>query len=203
MEKHAARFISYLFHPLFIPFFTFLILLSLNTYFALLIPLKSRLILLGTVFLMTVILPLVITLFLYKQKLIRSVFLESREERIYPLLIITIFYYATYYVLKGLHISFLFSYYMLGATFLAILALIISFYWKISLHMIGMGGVFGLMMGLSLNFSMNILYPILAVTLVSGMVGFARLQENAHKSAEVYSGFLMGAVVMFFLFFLL
>jgi len=139
---------------------------------------------------------------LYKKKIVHSIFLESREERIYPILIIAIFYYLTYYLMKGIRTSPVFSYYMLGATLLTILALIITFYSKISLHMLGMGGMSGLILGLVFNLSLNSEY-LLAVIFVSGITGFARLKLNSHKPSEIYSGFLVGAVIMFFLFFLI
>jgi membrane-associated phospholipid phosphatase len=37
--------------------------------------------------------------------------------------------------------------------------------------------------------------------LVCGLVGYIRLKTNSHKPSEVYAGFLVGAVVMFLLFF--
>ena len=89
---------------------------------------------------------------------------------------------------------------MLGSTFLTILAMIISFYRKISLHMIGIGGMLGLLMGLSLNLSLDLTWFVVAAIILGGFLGFARIQSNSHKPSEIYSGFLVGAGVMFLLF---
>lgn len=200
MEERIARLLSIIFHPLFIPFYMLVILLNVNVFFAMMIPVKFKLILSGLVFLMTIIFPLFFVFLLYKLKLVRSFYLESREERIYPLLILAIFYYFTYYILKSFPISFIFSYYMLGSTFLTILALIISFYRKISLHMIGIGGMLGLLMGLSLNLGLDMTWFVIAVIILGGFLGFARIQSNSHKPSDIYAGFLVGVSVMFLLF---
>lgn len=203
METKLAKVISYLFHPLFIPLYICLILLNANTLFSPGLAFSFKLTIVGMVCLTTVLFPLLFIFLLYKKKLVHSLFLESREERIYPILIIAIFYYLTYYLMKGIRISPVFSYYMLGATFLAISALIITFYRKISLHMLGIGGMSGLILGLTFNLSSNMVYFLLLAIFISGITGFARLKLNSHKPSEIYSGFLVGAFIMFVLFFLI
>jgi hypothetical protein len=200
MEDRFAKLLSIIFHPLFIPFYMLMILVNVNVLYAILMPVKIKLILSGLVFLMTILFPLLIVFLLYKLKVIKSFYLESREERIYPLLALAIFYYFTYYILKSFPISFIFSYYMLGSTFLTILALIISFYRKISLHMIGIGGMLGLLLGLSLDLGLDMTWFIVAAVILGGFMGFARIQSNSHKPSDIYSGFLVGAGVMFLLF---
>lgn len=200
MEKRIARLLTILFHPLLVPFYMLIILLNINILFAMLIPVKVKLALSGLVFLTTILFPLLVIFLLYRMKLIKSFYLESKEERIYPLLTMAVSYYITYYILKSFPISFIFSYYMLGSTFLAILALIISFYRKISLHMIGIGGILGLLLGLSLNLGLDLTWLLVISIILSGVLGFARIQSNSHKPSDIYSGFLVGAGVMFLLF---
>jgi len=72
---------------------------------------------------------------------------------------------------------------------------------KISLHMVGTGGFLGMLVGLALNFSYPLAGAITGMILVCGLVGYIRLKTNSHKPSEVYAGFLVGAVVMFLLFF--
>jgi len=195
-QIRCSKALSYLLHPILMPFYLLLILLNLNVFFSLLIPFSYKLILLAVVTLTTVVFPLFVLFLLYQRRIITSFFLEAREERFYPILTIALFYYVTYYMLKGVQISSIFSYYMLGATLLAICALIINFYHKVSLHMVGMGGVSGFFLGLSCIFGLHFLVLVLISLLLSGMVGSARLIANAHKPAEIYSGFLMGCVIM-------
>jgi hypothetical protein len=203
MEIKLARGISYLFHPLLIPSYTLLILLNINPFISHTIPLPYKLILSGMVFLTTFIFPLVFTWLLCRLGFVSSFFLVRKEERIYPILAISIFYYVTYYLLKGIHVSTIFSYYMLGATLLSILALVVNFYHKISLHMIAAGSLAGLFLGLSLNFGINLQAEVLLSIILAGTVGYARLKSNTHKPTEIYSGFALGAFVMICLIILL
>jgi hypothetical protein len=200
MEERIVKILSVIFHPLFVPFYMLMILLNVNTFFAMMIPVKIKLLFAGLVFLTTILLPLLIVLLFYRMKVVKSFYLESREERIYPLLAVAVLYYLTYYMLKSFPVSFIFSYYMLGSAFLTILAMIISFYRKISLHMIGIGGMVGLLMGLSLSLGLDLTWFVISAIILGGFLGFARIQSNSHKPSEIYSGFLVGAGVMFLLF---
>jgi hypothetical protein len=199
METKLARVISFLFHPVLMPFYIFLLLLNVNAFFSAELAFSFKIYLLGFICLTTILIPVLFIYLLYRKKVVRSLFLETREDRIYPIIIITIFYYLTYYLMKGIGISPVFSFYMLGATFLSILALVITFYSKISLHMLGIGGMSGLMLGLVFSLSLNLLF-FLGMIFLSGVTGYARLKLNSHKPSEIYSGFLVGAVIMFFLF---
>jgi len=200
MELRIARIISYIFHPLFVPFYTFLILLNTNNYFSLMIPLKGKLLLSGIILLTTVLLPFFTSRLLLRMKIIHSFFPEIREERIYLLLNVAIFYYLSYYLLKGTQVSMVFSYFMLGSTFLVICALMITFFHRISLHMIGTGGLTGALLGLSLGHSLDVTGFIISVILLAGLTGSARLKINSQQPSEIYSGFLVGITVMFILF---
>ena len=203
MELRIAKVISYIFHPLFIPFYTILVLLSSDTYMLLMIPLKGKLLLFGIVLLTTVLLPLFTSFFLIRMKIIHSIFPKTRAERIYLLLNVAIFYYLTYYLLKGTHASIVFNYFMLGSTFLVICSLIITFFYKISLHMIATGGLLGGIFGLTFGHSVDLTGFILVLILFAGLMGSARLKIDSQKPAEVYYGFLVGITVMFLLFILI
>jgi hypothetical protein len=196
IETKVARVISYVFHPLFIPSYVLLILMNINSFLSRSLPFTYKMTLVGVVFLTTVLSPLFLTWMLYRLRIISSVFMTRKEERIYPILTISVFYYLTYFLLRGIHISTIFSYYMLGVTLLAILSLAANFYRKISLHMIGIGSFTGLFLGLSLNFGINLNTEVFAGILLAGIIGFARLKSNSHQPAEIYSGFAMGVVVM-------
>ena len=196
IETKLARVISVIFHPLLIPSYILMFLLNLNSLLSRSLPFSYKITLVGVVFLTTVLFPLFLTWMLYRMRIISSFFMTKREERIYPILAISVFYYLTYFLLRGIHISTIFSFYMLGASLLAILSLAANFYLKISLHMIGIGSFTGLFLGLSLNFGINLNSAIFSGILLAGITGFARLKTNSHQPAEIYSGFGMGVVVI-------
>jgi hypothetical protein len=204
MELRIAKAISYIFHPLFIPFYTILVLLNSDSFLSLMIPLKGKLLLAGIVLFTTVLLPLFTSLLLIRMKIIHSIFPKTRAERIYLLLNVAIFYYLTYYLLKGTHVSIVFNYFMLGSTFLVICSLMVTFFFRISLHMIATGGLLGGLIGLTFLHSVDLTGSILVMILLAGVIGSARLLIiDSQKPAEVYYGFLMGITVMFLLFILI
>jgi hypothetical protein len=201
MTERIARGVSVVLHPLFFPFYVLLFFLNQERITTFFIPVRSQLILSAIVFLSTIALPLSTVLILYKMDLISSMKLKIQKERIYPLLVIAVYYFLTYWLLRGFAFSLLFSIYMLGSTILAVVSMILSQWTKISLHMTGAGGILGVLCGLSYNKLAGDLLPmILAVILVCGVVGSARLADDSHKPVEVYSGFFSGWIVMFGLF---
>ena len=200
METKIAKILSLVFFPLLIPTYTLLIIFNINVYFSMIIPQLAKLQILGMVFLITFIFPLFMMILFQRIGIIKSLYMKTKEERTLPYLMTIIFYYLASYLLKQLQISPIFYYFILGATFLIIITLIINFFWKISIHMIGIGGMLGTLMGLSFLWMIDIPFLIILLVLCSGITGYARLKLNAHNPAQIYSGFLLGTSFMLFLF---
>lgn len=200
MVNRFAKGISIVFHPVFFPTYILILLLNQDFFFAINISLRSKLILTGIVVLSTIIFPVLAIRVFKKMNLVHSFMMETKEERIYPLLVAAVFYFMSFYLLRNFPASFLFSYYMLGSVFLTLLTLILSLKIKISLHMMGIGGILGSLIGISFRLSIDLSSLIMPAIILSGIIGSARLIENAHKPSEIYSGFLAGAGVMILLF---
>jgi hypothetical protein len=196
MEIRLAKFISYIFHPMFMPVYGLLLLFNMKSYFSFELALKARLILLSFVIVTTIIFPLLIVALLKKQGFIKSYQMVSREERRVPYLITAIFYFITYQMLRQMQLAEIYSFYFMGATFLLSLVVVINIWWKISIHMVGVGGVCGMLCGLAIAFSFDMMFAISALVLICGIVAYARLKLQTHKSSEVYLGFLVGYVVL-------
>ena len=200
MEKKLAQVISVVFYPLFIPTYAYTILLTMPAYFSALLPASSKWMLLGLIFLTTCLLPTLFFLVMIKTKIVSSTWLSNREDRTFPYTVSIIFFYLTYYMLRKLQVSPVFTYFMIGGTFLNVLILGINFIWKISSHMASVGAVVGMMVGLS-YFLGTFYFGLIAGTIVaSGLVGFARLKLQAHSPAQVYAGFLLGLLTIMSLF---
>lgn len=196
MERTLAKLISIVFNPLIVPTYTLIILFQLDVYFTLIIPDSSKWKLILLVFSLTFLLPMLITLMFMKKRIVKSLEMETREERIFPFIITAIFYYLTYYLLKSLPIASIFYYFMLGATLLILISLIINFFWKVSVHLTALGGMFGIFLGVSISFLVD--YPLIlfGIILISGLTAYARLKLRLHTQAQVYTGFLIGAAIM-------
>lgn len=155
------------------------------------------------VFLTSFVMPSLIFLILLKLGKIRSFEMHSRNERTLPLFIVALFFYATYYLLKqGPHFA-LFNIFMLGATLLVILSMLINYFNKISIHMVAVGGLFGTFAGFAILFRHDLTFLLYLIVLTAGLIGFARLKLKAHSPRQVYTGFLLGVLFMLSLFLLM
>ena len=125
--------------------------------------------------------------------------MKDIKERRIPFFITAIFFITAYYLLQGLNLSPIFQYYALGASIMVLAAFLINFFWKISIHMIGIGGMTGLLLGLSYMGIVNGLLLLFVCILIAGLIGFARLQLKSHTQAQVYGGFILGLFGMFYL----
>jgi hypothetical protein len=196
METKIAKTISVIFHPLLFPSYLIFIIFNLNHYISLIIPADARLIIFALVFATTFIFPAIFILIFKRKGLITSLHMESREERIYPFIIAGIFNFSTFYMLKQIQLSDIYSLLFLGSSVLIIICLVINFFTKISAHLAGAGGCAGALIGISWRLNIDLVLPILSVIFISGLIGYARLKLQAHKSVEVYTGFTVGMAVM-------
>jgi hypothetical protein len=192
--KIAAKIISSIFHPLLMPVIGLLIIFNTDSYINYAIPVdlkKAVIILIAT---STFVIPLLISLLLLNRKLIKSLEMETTKERIIPYAFTIIFYVFTLYMLKQAPIPPIIFKFIIGATLSVILAFIINLKWKISAHMIGIGGLFGALLTISLILEAYITPYIVLTLLVTGLVGTSRLFLNAHTQGQLYAGFFLGLI---------
>ncbi|MCD4664520.1 MAG: hypothetical protein K8R68_04550 [Bacteroidales bacterium] len=202
MEEKIAKIISVLFHPLLIPSYTFLILFNLNSYISLIIPYSAKMLMISMVFITTCLFPLLFVFMMKRRGIVKTLQMNTREERVYPFSVTAIFYFLAYHLLKQLQISDVYYIFLLGSALLVIIALLINFYWKISIHMISMGGMLGAFIGISFRLEIELITIIALSVLISGAVGFARLRLSSHEPIQIYTGFLSGVLVMLLIFLL-
>ena len=187
-----AKLISLVLHPVFMPSLGLLVVFNTSVYFNTILIWQVKSIMLISVFVLTCLFPILNVVFLYKKEMVRSVYLETKEERNLPYLFTVIFYILLYYLLKQLQLPPLFYLLILGSTLAAVLALIINLKWKISAHMIGIGGVIGAVIGIAERYSENLNITLMILILCAGVLGYSRLKLKAHVPAQVYTGFITG-----------
>ncbi len=198
-----SKIVSYLFHPLLMPtygLFLFFWVDSTANYF---MKFETKRTLFLMTFTFTFVMPFLNALFLLRAKYIRSLHMETRAERRLPLLATAVFYMAEYYLLYDKNIPETLKMLMLSATLSVMLTVIINLFWKISAHMIGIGGITGAMFVLSYTLHFGPAAALMMILVfIAGLIGIARLQLKAHKPAEVYVGFFLGVMCpMIFLIF--
>jgi hypothetical protein len=201
MEKRIAQVSSILFHPYFLTIYGLIILYNSGLYISFLPPKLKRWILL-IVILNTALIPLSFIPFYLKMGLIKNLGMHDSKERMVPLLINTILFYITYYILTRFRIPSPVTTYILLGAIVSFAALIITWKWKISLHMMGIGALTGAFLAIAFRYGTNITGYIVFFILVSGILGFSRLRNNDHDGTQVgvgyVMGFMIGASIMYF-----
>lgn len=192
MPVNLSRFFSYVLHPLLMPFYSIGLLFYYNTYLSYTISPVVQRIIFTIVFLTTFAMPVLTTVILLKRKSIASLEMETKEERTIPFITTAGYYFICFWLLRQLPVPRMFSTIVLGAALSILIALFINRNWKISIHMIGIGGVCGFLYALSQILMVNLLMPVVISFLVAGILGSARLTSEAHTSQQIYAGFLTG-----------
>lgn len=200
IETALARLVSVIFHPLFMPTVGMILLFRLNTYINFSVPDPAKRFILVILFVNTALVPALSVFLLRRTRVIQDVIPGGRHDCLLPLLISSMFYILTYYLMRQLSLPSLVNYYIMGATLLVLVCLVISFRWRISLHMASLGGLTGFFIAISLLLQTEIAWLIMITFLVSGFVGSARIILHHHTPAQIYGGFMTGVGVMLLLY---
>jgi len=202
MELKIARIISYVFHPLLMPVFTFSLLFSMKTFFSSVLTTEGKIMILIFIFVLTFLFPAFLTYILLRTNKITSLHLKNREERTIPFIFTIVFYYGSYLIMKSIDIPAIYLSLILASTLMIILAFFINLKFKISIHTMAIGALTGIIIGISNRFGVNLLLIVLILFIIGGLVAYSRLALNAHRPIEVYSGYIVGFLFMFLLFIL-
>ncbi len=202
METKLSRFLSVIFHPALMPTYGVLIYFYLQSAMGIDYPQKVKLFLILFIFLTTFSLPLFLTFIMLRLKMINSFEMHTRSERIIPLFVTAILFYITFYSLKNIGFFLDLQLFILGSTILILIAVFINYFTKISIHMLGIGGISGAVIAMGLTYNVNVIHLLNIIIIVSGLLGFARLKAGAHKEFQIYLGYLTGLSVMLLLFML-
>jgi membrane-associated phospholipid phosphatase len=195
MKKILANAISILFHPMLMPVFGLFLIFHSGTHLSF-IPLGFKRMAYTIVFASSCLLPLSLLPLLHQFKLIKSFKMETHRERILPVFITGVFYFLGYLLLKKLQLPLFFYQFILGSLLAIYAALVITLKWKISLHMVGIGGVTGAITALSLKMGLGVTPLLMIPFVVAALLASARLYLNAHTPLQVYLGFLLGHVTV-------
>lgn len=195
-----AKIISGVVHPMLMPLLGTVILINLPSPFTFEYIDQLRLNLMIIVTVCTLVLPSITIGVLKFTGAIQSVSLNEQKDRRVPFIFTGISYTICYILILRMGIPQGFFPYnmvypmMLGGTISVVLALLVNNWFKISIHMMGIGGLAGAMIAIMYQTGLPLTGLIIGLLCLSGLTGFARLQLNAHTPAQVYTGFLAGAI---------
>lgn len=208
--------LSYIFHPIFMPLLGLYFLFSLETrplslhkldalfYF----PTEAKKFLYVIVGILTILAPLLSLLIMYYNKMVSSLTLEKKEERVYPFILVS-FYYLLAYIYVRTKVPIELQHpalvgFLFGVLLVFVISFVVNFYVKISLHAAAIFGVAGMLLGYSQTQLSSLveggptnLYIILYFLFIAGLVAGARLFLKAHSLTEILLGSALGFFVMY------
>jgi hypothetical protein len=161
------------------------------------IPSEYKQYIFSIVFLCDVLIPLTFLPALYLFKNVQHHTLSERRERIVPLFFSTVCFYIGYYIISRYAAVRIISLFLLSGVAVLLMVLIVSVFWKISLHMAGLGGITGLILALSYAYSLDMTIYLSLALFISGTVASARLVLNCHSLSQIAAGYVTGAFIVF------
>ncbi len=194
-RNRIAQGISYLLHPALMPLYTTLVFLWGNTLFRFM-PLYLKGYVTGIVILTTLLAPMAFLLLLKATGIIRDYGLKSQADRIVPLLMTSVCYIACTLLLQKIMGSTLLYAFFIGITFIVVAATIVTYYWKISLHVTGIAGTTAMFYIVSLRGIGDLASWTALFLLLTGVLAAARLWLGKHDLRQVAAGFLLGGGIM-------
>jgi membrane-associated phospholipid phosphatase len=209
--KTFAQIISWVFVPLFMPLYALAILMYipsvqdyiLNDDSLYHLHAQNKIAILFIFFVCSVLAPGLTLLLLMKRKVISSIEIDDRKERLIPLLITSgyclLLYLFFLFIPNHVHLpKYVYALPLSGFITITLFAFI-NLYTKISLHACGAGILAGLIFAYcaeSIYFNFSLL---MIAVFVAGFVMSSRIYLNKHTLAQVLYGFIGSTTIVFFI----
>lgn len=191
----AAKVLSVVFTPFYLPIVGLVTLLTL-TYLSLL-PWVYKLFLFLLFYVFTILMPTTLIRVYRRYHGWTLIQLGSRERRMMPYVISILCYLLCCYVLTVTHVPHFMRSVLIAALVIQIACSIVNLYVKISTHTAAIGGVAGALTAFAFIFSFNPVWWLCVVILLAGLVGTSRMILRQHSLHQVVIGFLVGLVCSF------
>ncbi len=202
LSTYIAQFLSYIFHPLFMPTYFMLYLMKVLPFEFVGITdwqLKLRLF---SVFWLTAFFPAFAVFLLWRLKLSASIFLRTQKERIVPYVITMFFYWWMYYLSRNFSDQPIALKYFYFGIFLASAAgLIVNNFIKVSLHAMGASGLMMAILLVGFYYPIDNLLWIILATFLAAIIVSARMIVSDHTKQELMVGFGIGILTQLMAYF--
>lgn len=191
----AAKIISYLFHPVFVPVYVVAFLIYIHPYLFAGFSVRNKLVTVLQAFVMFTFFPIVTVLLLKALKFINTIYLRTQKDRIIPLVACGIWYFWIWYVWHNIpeYPSEIVQF-ALGIFIAASIGLLLNIYMKVSLHAMSMGATIAFILLLALKEDVSFGIYISVALFITGLVCTARFIISDHMPVEIYIGLFVGIV---------
>lgn len=192
-----ARAVSAVFHPFLMPLFTLVTLFAVDE----VLHQQPAMFLYFAFILLVNTLGAAVSLYLmYRRGVIGDLDIRDRRERWLPFTVVLVYYLMTLFVLESgdaVHTPPLYVGMLRGVVAAIATAIVITQRFKLSMHLLGVGGLVGAVFAAGqIHFTPHLSALALWI-FIAGLVGASRLALRVHREEEVYAGFLWGAVVVY------
>ncbi|MHA7130929.1 PA-phosphatase [Algoriphagus namhaensis] len=198
MLRQFALIISVVFQPLLIPSLVYgLIFYVVPESSSIPDQVKDRLYFL--IVLSTLLIPMITIIGFRLSGTVKSLHMATLSERFIPFTVVCIYFgLTTYFLREKIEFDPVLWQSLLVITLTIIGLTLVTFVWKMSAHMTGLGGLLAIIVVMSSLFpTFRALYYLLGALLLTGIVGSSRLYLNAHKPLEIYIGLVYGFIACY------
>jgi hypothetical protein len=189
----GAKIISFLFHPLFIGVLMMYYITYIHPTLFIAVSEQAKFFKFLTFVVNNVMFPVLVVLLLKGLGFATSIQLGTQKERIVPYVASIIFFFNSYNTFRNQPDSpEILTDMCLGIFLSACLSLVMNNFSKISMHAIGVGGMFGLAMIIILSGQAYAVWPLSIAILLTGLVCSARLIASDHSQEDLVLGLIIG-----------
>lgn len=191
----AAKVISMIFTPFYLPLIGIALLFSLS--YMNMLPMSYKLLVVTIVYFLTIFFPTFLIHLYRRAKGWSLLQLSHKRRRIVAYAISILCYIACIELMKYYHIYHFIISIVIAALLIQAVSVVVNFWWKISTHTAAIGGVCGALMAFAELFRFNPVWWLCVGILVSGILGTARIILRQHTLGQVVAGFAIGVVCAF------
>ena len=199
--RRFFQIVSGVFNPMLLPFFGTILLFQLGLFQ--LYPLQYKLFIMAIVLINMCLLPLAGIYLLKLNGHISDLDVSNKKERIFPYIITIVSTAAGIILIYRYNLPWIALKLYIGTMLAALIAFLITFWWKISVHTIAFGCIVASAFLICLNQSKNPLIFFVILLLSGGLQATSRLYLKAHTLGQVTAGFFLGLLSVSATFFLL
>ena len=195
VTKFFGHFISFVFHPLFVPTYFILYLIKVVPFEFVGITDWQLQLRVFSVFWLTAFFPAFAVFLLWRLKFSESIFLRTQKDRIIPYVIVMFFYWWMYYLSRNfLDQPIVLKYFYFGVFIASAIGLIVNNFIKVSLHGMGVGGMLASVVLVGLKYPINNIIWDIAILFIAGIVISARMMVSDHTNKELTIGLGIGII---------
>ncbi len=202
--KSFSKFISVLFHPIFLTTMCMAYILFVSTNPIFNIPKGNELQWFLITAYSTLFMPLVVVFLLWRLKFIQSLEMKTTKERYIPLIACMSFYFWVFWIFHlNLGASAWIKIFLLASFISMVFSFLITIFNKISLHLAAISTVFVYALLLNISTGFQDIGLLIFAGIVLGLVFFSRKNLNAHTNQQLTLGVILGSlasVIAFFIF---